>query len=253
VFGDRTGVRRSCVARGKMGPFGMDQCRICAVGCSLEPIAAVVGRVASPQHHQECIEASFRTGLLHLCDTPRGACRMTYGIEKPERMAGQGRVAATAGRRGPQRSEDTGQAWRTLDVAGAERASRRGSREVLSPCSPTPRGRERGLGQRPKSSATFRPVWQVKIQSQKRRSPLGIAGGRCAPSASLPPALPGAWRGCAPRLEHQGPGYALKSSPVRCSGLRPSAPRAASGFTLDPQTSPKTAALAGAADFQPPT
>ena len=33
---------------------------------------------------------------------------------------------------------------------------------------------------------------------------------------------------------HQGPGFALKSSPVRCSGLHPCAPRAASGFTLDP-------------------
>lgn len=78
---------------------------------------------------------------------------------------------------------------------------------------------------------------KTKDQRQKHRSPLGIAGGRYAPTAFLPPGIAGSFRGYAPRLEHQGPGFALKSSPVqtRCAPLA-----AASGFTLDPQTSPGT-------------
>lgn len=77
----------------------------------------------------------------------------------------------------------------------------------------------------------------AKDQRQKHRSPLGIAGGRYAPTAFLPPGIAGSFRGYAPRLEHQGPGFALKSSPVqtRCAPLA-----AASGFTLDPQSSPGT-------------
>ena len=41
-----------------------------------------------------------------------------------KRMAGQGRAAAPAGWRGPQRSDDTGQAGRTLDATGAPQRSR---------------------------------------------------------------------------------------------------------------------------------
>ena len=49
-----------------------------------------------------------------------------------------------------------------------------------------------------------------KHERQRHRSPLCVAGGMCA-CGFLPPALPGAWRGCAPRLEHQGPGCALST------------------------------------------
>ncbi|MFV0600512.1 MAG: hypothetical protein ACK5NE_01570, partial [Brachymonas sp.] len=38
--------------RGSKAPKGGDQRRITARRCSLEPIASLIGRVASPQHHQ---------------------------------------------------------------------------------------------------------------------------------------------------------------------------------------------------------
>jgi hypothetical protein len=106
-----------------------------------------------------------------LCDTPRGACRMTYGIEKPERMAGQGRAAATAGRRGPQRSEDTGQTWRTLDVTEAERASRRGSREALSPAPRRLAGESGDWGSAPshRPHSNRRSRSKPKVKSDARR------------------------------------------------------------------------------------
>ena len=47
-----------------------------------------------------------------------------------ERMTGQGRTAAPAGWRGPQRSEDTGRTGRTLDAAGVAQRSRHGRGDV---------------------------------------------------------------------------------------------------------------------------
>lgn len=44
------------------------------------------------------------------------------GGTEPERMTGQGREAAPAGWRGPQRSEDSGLLGRTLDAAGVAHA-----------------------------------------------------------------------------------------------------------------------------------
>ena len=52
------------------------------------------------------------------------------GGTEPERMTGQGREAAPAGWRGPQRSEDTGRTGRTLDAAGVPQRSRHGRGDV---------------------------------------------------------------------------------------------------------------------------
>ena len=148
---------------------------------------------------------------------------MTYG--RFERMACQGRAAAPAGWRGPQRSEDTGQAGRTLDVTGAAIAWHSGGRDEgrsPPPLPPEPHGGECG-------------AWGSAPSEGSDRSPLGIAGGCMRLRLSFP-------RHCRERGGAAPHGLSVKGraspSPSRpVSSLR-CGPRHAGIPTLDPQSSP---------------